>query len=429
MNLSMLLFNEESLATSELATSEDSAAKPEDFKPSSYNCDETVDDLNEDSMDVASGADASSNRASSAASEMAPELERSAPVSERLAGELDGAVPTESERSIPELEKVVAEQTGVVGGLAQQRVVINGFNPMQPSEAFLQELAMNAGISSLYMPVFTEKRQHKTKREWRNIGTFTSEEAMNEVRKREKVSKRKTVVQINGTKVFYRCNNWRRTSCNYRMHAIIHGPSHFTLFASGEHDHTTKNPHYVPRTYTGSCMYDMAPCSSQQQVLNQLVANATANSSGFLEANDQENVFEAKREETANPANPPQMRLDAIVKTVNKPKNGISQPRKVFLVNEPVYQLSDGPNIAALLQVAAEMGHSFKFNSRSTREYCIESNKTDTKGKTLVFTDHGTYISVTERVNGCDQKSEDWKKADWQQFLYAVRGKCRAVLA
>lgn len=40
----------------------------------------------------------------------------------------------------------------------------------------------------------------------------------------------------------------------------------------------------------------------------------------------------------------------------------------------------------------------------STGEYCIESNKPVAKGKMLVFVDHGTFVSVTERIGGFDAK-------------------------
>lgn len=83
------------------------------------------------------------------------------------------------------------------------------------------------------------------KREWRNYGCYTSCEEMDEVRRREKVSKRKSVTSAHGTKVFYRCNNWRRTRCNFRMYAIIFTSNKICLFASGEHDHTAKDPYYV----------------------------------------------------------------------------------------------------------------------------------------------------------------------------------------
>lgn len=83
------------------------------------------------------------------------------------------------------------------------------------------------------------------KREWRSYGWYTSCEEMDEVRRREKVSKRKSVTSVHGTKVFYRCNNWRRTRCNFRMYAIIFTSNKMCLFASGEHDHTTKDPYYI----------------------------------------------------------------------------------------------------------------------------------------------------------------------------------------
>lgn len=83
------------------------------------------------------------------------------------------------------------------------------------------------------------------KRQWRNYGWYTSCEEMDEVRRREKVSKRKSVTSVHGTKVFYRCNNWRRTRCNFRMYAIIFTSDKMCLFASGEHDHTAKDPYYV----------------------------------------------------------------------------------------------------------------------------------------------------------------------------------------
>lgn len=377
MNLSMLLFNEETATNSEELQSKLGSSK---------SFDGTVGVLNENSMD-ASIADANFNRTLLSLPDATSE-------SERFANRLG--------KSYTELEKTLSKKPLV--GPSRESSFFNSLNAVQPSNPFLQGLALNPGISSLYLPYLTQKRQHKTKREWRNIGTFTSEETMNEVRKRERVSKRKTVVQINGTKVFYRCNNWRRTNCNFRMHAVIHAPDRITLYASGEHDHTIKNPQYQPRTYTGSSMHYSPPCSSQQQVLNQFVANVTANSSHLLEPYDQENAFG----EVNN--NLPSQKLKNALKDIS-------------------YHLSDGPRIAALLQVAAELGHSFKFNSRGTREYCIESNKPVSRGKMLVLIDHGAFISVTERIHGFNGKSETWKKADWQQFLYAVRGKCRAVLS
>lgn len=70
----------------------------------------------------------------------------------------------------------------------------------------------------LGMVVPANKGNSNVKREWRNVGWFTSDDQMNEVRKKQKVSKWKSVEQLNGLKVFFRCNKWKRTNCNYRMH-------------------------------------------------------------------------------------------------------------------------------------------------------------------------------------------------------------------
>ncbi|VBB35431.1 unnamed protein product, partial [Acanthocheilonema viteae] len=118
------------------------------------------------------------------------------------------------------------------------------------------------------------------KREWRNYGSYTSCEEMDEVRRREKVSKRKSVTSAHGTKVFYRCNNWRRTRCNFRMYAIIFTSSKICLFASGEHDHTAKDPYYVSEVINPQIQRDpesTRPSTAQQDILTQFVMNATSN--------------------------------------------------------------------------------------------------------------------------------------------------------
>ncbi|MFH4982990.1 hypothetical protein AB6A40_009699 [Gnathostoma spinigerum] len=133
---------------------------------------------------------------------------------------------------------------------------------------------------------------HKMKREWRNVGWFTNAEAMNEVRKREKVSKRKSVVQVNGTKVFYRCNRWRRTNCNYRMFAMYYAPNRISLNESGYHDHSTPNRDFKTSSRNSGAVFEATASSSQQHVLDQLVLNATVNSSHLFNSFEQENVFE-----------------------------------------------------------------------------------------------------------------------------------------
>ncbi|OZC09432.1 hypothetical protein X798_03593 [Onchocerca flexuosa] len=96
--------------------------------------------------------------------------------------------------------------------------------------------------------------------------------------------------------------------------------------------------------------------------------------------------------------------------------------------NEPLYVLSDGSNLSELLHVANDMDLAFTYNSRRTGEFCFESNAQDMRGRLVVFADLGTKVAVRERFNGSDLSYEEWNKADWKQFLWAVRGKCMNVL-
>ncbi|KHN85153.1 hypothetical protein Tcan_04263 [Toxocara canis] len=265
---------------------------------------------------------------------------------------------------------------------------------------------------------------HKMKREWRVVGWFTSDAAMNEVRKREKVSKRKSVAQINGTKVFYRCNNWRRTNCNFRMYALYHAPDQITLYASGEHDHTTKNPHYVPRNYTGNMIYSLAPSSSQQQALGQFVMHAAANASSLNAISyNQENVDTRSARNESAPSSDVPPYLDSFIK--NSVKNELAPASDVPPYLDCLIKLNDGRSIAQLLQLATQIDHTFTFNSRRNSEYCFESNAM--RGKVIAFIDLGDVVSVVERCNGVEKSCEQWRKADWNQFLWAVRGKCSAA--
>uniref|UniRef100_A0A0R3RZH1 SAWADEE domain-containing protein n=1 Tax=Elaeophora elaphi TaxID=1147741 RepID=A0A0R3RZH1_9BILA len=96
--------------------------------------------------------------------------------------------------------------------------------------------------------------------------------------------------------------------------------------------------------------------------------------------------------------------------------------------NEPSYVLSDGSNLSELLHVANDMDLAFTYNSRRTGEFCFESNAQDMRGRLVVFADLGNKVAVRERYNGSDLSYEEWSKADWKQFLWAVRGKCMNVL-
>ncbi|VDK55764.1 unnamed protein product [Anisakis simplex] len=239
------------------------------------------------------------------------------------------------------------------------------------------------------------------KREWRNVGWFTNEEEMNAVRKQQKVSKWKSVDQISGLKVFFRCNKWKRTNCNYRMFVMYYAVDRISLNESGQHDHSvvyaTKSKKKCNNAYNQAqlqdsqqgqkqfeqhqqqareqaflinsaarAVFEATPSSSQQSVLDQLIRNATANaaSSSF----DAENVFD----------------------TVNSGVDGICG-------------LKSSTTSQGIADVAADMDLTFTFNSRRTCEYCFESNTPQMKGRMIVFSDLGDKVGVAERFNGVER--------------------------
>ncbi|CAG9539894.1 unnamed protein product [Cercopithifilaria johnstoni] len=252
-------------------------------------------------------------------------------------------------------------------------------------------VSMTNGEAVIDSPLF-----NKMKREWRNYGCYTSCEEMDEVRRREKVSKRKSVTSAHGTKVFYRCNNWRRTRCNFRMYAIIFTSNKICLFASGEHDHTAKDPYYVTEVITPQVERDPEtthPTTAQQDILAQFVMNATSN----------------------------------LLPDAHPESREASTSQLLMSYLSPGYQLADEQRITGMLQLAMEIDHKFTFIQRSN-EFCFEPNDPTLKGRSIVLLDGGTVVLVIERFNGTELSREIWQKAYWSQFLWAIRGKCMRVL-
>ncbi|KAE9417182.1 hypothetical protein Angca_000985 [Angiostrongylus cantonensis] len=86
------------------------------------------------------------------------------------------------------------------------------------------------------------------------------------------------------------------------------------------------------------------------------------------------------------------------------------------------FQLSDGASIAALLQASTDSDLTFTFNSRRCGEYCFESNRKN--GRMVVFGDAGSEIRVAQKIGDEEVSVETWRKSDWSQFCWAVRGTC-----
>uniref|UniRef100_A0A1I7VRC6 BED-type domain-containing protein n=1 Tax=Loa loa TaxID=7209 RepID=A0A1I7VRC6_LOALO len=166
---------------------------------------------------------------------------------------------------------------------------------------------------------------------------------------------------------------------------------------------------------------DAKPSSSQQALLDQFIQNATKNAklNGTLSGI------------TASTSTYTRLALPQLQPSSNiacGQDNIFDAGDDAGESNEPSYVLSDGSNLSELLRVANDMDLAFTYNSRRTGEFCFESNAQDMRGRLVVFADLGTKVAVRERFNGSDLSYEEWSKADWKQFLWAVRGKCMNVL-
>ncbi|VBB32454.1 unnamed protein product [Acanthocheilonema viteae] len=193
---------------------------------------------------------------------------------------------------------------------------------------------------------------------------------------------------------------------------------------------------------------DTKPSSSQQALLDQFIQNATKNAklngtlAGITTSTSvytrpapqlqpstnigsitcgQDNVFDTKGLIDEN-------LIPARAVKIFPSKADCDDGEDAGEGNEPLYVLSDGSNLSELLHVANDMDLAFTYNSRRTGEFCFESNAQDMRGRLVVFADLGTKVAVRERFNGSDLSYEEWNKADWKQFLWAVRGKCMNVL-
>ncbi|KAK6107413.1 hypothetical protein QQG55_28080 [Brugia pahangi] len=280
------------------------------------------------------------------------------------------------------------------------------------------------------------------RREWFKVGCFDNEKEMFREQLKGRVSRWKVRKVSTGSKIFYRCNKFKHFGCGYRMYAEIRGRNRIGLYESGLHDHSSRK--FKCLKAGARVVVDTKPSSSQQALLDQFIQNATksaklngtlsgitASASSYARlalpqsSNNiscgQDNIFDPKGLVDDN------LIPERSVK-IFSPKVDCDDGDDTGESNEPLYVLSDGSNLAELLRVANDMDLAFTYNSRRTGEFCFESNAQDMRGRLVVFADLGTKVAVRERFNGSDLSYEEWSKADWKQFLWAVRGKCMNVL-
>lgn len=111
--------------------------------------------------------------------------------------------------------------------------------------------------------------------------------------------------------------------------------------------------------------------------------------------------------------------------------NGSMSPSKVDK-DPSSFSLSEGHCAAQLMSMALDLEMTMSYHKRRSEiELCFESNRTvdESQGaasrKVICLTDLGKEIKITERINGSVKDTELWVKTDFNQFHWAIRGKCQ----
>uniref|UniRef100_A0A914EHM1 Cytochrome c domain-containing protein n=1 Tax=Acrobeloides nanus TaxID=290746 RepID=A0A914EHM1_9BILA len=94
-------------------------------------------------------------------------------------------------------------------------------------------------------------------------------------------------------------------------------------------------------------------------------------------------------------------------------------------VESEKFNLADG--VVKFVGISSEMDVTFMFNT------CDNSNSITFQSKQkkeyqVEFVDFGSQVKVSNKINSNIVKENLWEKADWDQFLWAVRGRCASFL-
>uniref|UniRef100_A0AC35UFT2 FLYWCH-type domain-containing protein n=1 Tax=Rhabditophanes sp. KR3021 TaxID=114890 RepID=A0AC35UFT2_9BILA len=90
------------------------------------------------------------------------------------------------------------------------------------------------------------------------------------------------------------------------------------------------------------------------------------------------------------------------------------------------FSLNESECITQLIKIAQELDLQFIFRSGEAggNELCLQQQKSNDIEKVVILADLGEYVQYEERENGGAVEIEKWLKADYTQFLWALRGKC-----
>ncbi|CAI4225053.1 unnamed protein product [Auanema sp. JU1783] len=166
--------------------------------------------------------------------------------------------------------------------------------------------------------------------------------------------------------------------------------------------------------------------TAQDDFLTNLIQQATSMSASPGECQENESGLSLSDALFLNKLNESTMTgpdsSDQISNGASKEEDGSSSSVSGMISNPTDFHLSDGNSVTTLLQIASDNDMAFSFNSRRRAEYCFSSNQRS--GRSVVFADVGTEIRVAQKVGDDEINVEHWRKSDWAQFCWAVRGAC-----
>lgn len=136
------------------------------------------------------------------------------------------------------------------------------------------------------------------------------------------------------------------------------------------------------------------------------------NSVSFKVVNGPERKKKAVSSTSSNPPSPFLLLPENLLNVFQEAASG--QPTSVF-------SLSSTSSISDLLTVAKDLKLKFMFDAGCGSEYCLSR---DGSSEMLVIVDAGEQVLVRTKTNNFIVEEVKWTKAEWDQFLWAIRGKC-----
>uniref|UniRef100_A0AC34FA45 BED-type domain-containing protein n=1 Tax=Panagrolaimus sp. ES5 TaxID=591445 RepID=A0AC34FA45_9BILA len=269
--------------------------------------------------------------------------------------------------------------------------------------------------------------------DWILVGTYNDHQSVEAARNAGKVVRHSVIPMKQGSKVKYRCNQWKRTHCPYRMH-YVEQDGIYQLYEKGQHDHTPLHLHGLAQTTTclnGSAntnvnfeAHDEPQQYMETDYLQSIISHAI-HATTYESKNDLISEYSGTPlilEEQQQPEHSQQStkaeETDASP-CLTLPENLLNVFHEAVKTTESSENFTLSNSISNLLEVATQLQLVFTFDARNAAEFCFSKSSNP---EMIVFVDVGSDVIVKTKHNDFIVNEERWRKADATQFIWAVRG-------